>query len=201
MLLRGPPPISAISAWPISVLRELFQTIFTSIFRWSFWCVLVPIWIKNEPIWQLFSSFWLPKSIRKSTSFPNVEKVPHGCQIVSIWDPPTCILALKTNIKTTFSKNRLFRFERPLRHQKSPKRSPKGSQNGANIAPNVKKTRLESHSIFDHMFWDFWWILASILKAPGRSTNHLFLTFSPLGPPVVPRPPPESPTDPPNLHF
>ena len=53
------------------------------------------------------SSFGFPlchfghlKSIRKSTSFPNVKKVTHGGQNVSISDPPTFIFALKTCIKT-----------------------------------------------------------------------------------------------------
>jgi len=58
-----------------------------------------------------FGFFWHPKSIRKSTSFPDVEKVAPGCQNGSILDPPTFDFACKSNEKSTFSEIQLFRSE------------------------------------------------------------------------------------------
>ena len=61
---------------------------------------------QNSPFGLPLHHFCHPKSIRKSMSFLDVEKVVHGRENVSFWVPETLIFALKTNTKINIS---LFR--------------------------------------------------------------------------------------------
>ena len=134
---------------------------------------------KNSPLGLPLHHFCHPKSIRKSMSFFDVEKVVHGRQKVSFWVPETLIFALKNNTKTTFSKIQLFRSERPRRHQKSPNAPPKGSQNGpksgAKIEKNGAKITFEYGGRFLSIFDGFWGPFWGSGSVPRTSIFGLFL--------------------------
>jgi hypothetical protein len=142
---------------------------------------------QNGPKMSSFGLFWHPKSIRKSTSFPDVEKVAPGCQNVSILDPPTFDFACKSNEKSTFSKIQLFRSEQPFRPQKSPKWIPNGTKIKGKIDKNQAKSAFDFWSLFYRFLMDFDLQFGSPGRAREPTFSHFFAPWGSRGPKTSPQ--------------
>ena len=99
--------------WPLFA-RSIFDLDFGSIFD----LILEPKWSQNE---LLFGHFWHQKSMKKSTPFPDVQKVAPGTKNDDIWAPPTRKIIKKRQVLYGYFENQLFPSECPLGSKKSPK--------------------------------------------------------------------------------
>ena len=82
---------------------------------------------KSLPFGSLFVTFGIQNRSENHLVSKRRKSGPRMPKCLDL-GPADLHFALKTNIKTTFSKNQLVRSERAFRHQKSPKVLPNGSK-------------------------------------------------------------------------